>query len=244
VNDVPDLRGALAGLIDFAAGEEEALLELVAAAGPEEDGSPQRWAAAPLVAHNTEFKQQQLQRLDAIGNGETPPVFAEINHGSEAVYRHYSELSAGVVRDANRQVSQALVAAVHTTSDEDLLDPSRNPWLGGRKLWLQIAVRGFWHPTGHLGEYYCARGQAARAVDLQERAVAVGLELRAPDETRGMACYNLACAQARSGHLDEALDALSEAIQLNSDLYANASRDADLEILRQDERLESLLGGR
>ena len=61
MNDVPDLRGALAGLIDFAAGEEEALLELVAAAGPEEDGSPQRWAAAPLVAIRITIRLHQLE---------------------------------------------------------------------------------------------------------------------------------------------------------------------------------------
>ena len=29
---------------------------------------------------------------------------------------------------------------------------------------LQIIVRGFWHPQGHLGEYYAAHGRADRAV--------------------------------------------------------------------------------
>jgi hypothetical protein len=134
-----------------------------------------------------------------------------------------------------------LIDGVSSTSDEDLLDPSRHPWLGGRKLWLQLVVRGFWHPTGHLGEYYLAHGQAHRAVALQSQAVAVAEYLGAPDEARGMAHYNLACAQARAELADDALRTLGEAIGLNSDVLANAIRDADLAPLRAGGRLDALL---
>jgi hypothetical protein len=56
-----------------------------------------------------------------------------------------------------------------------------------------------------------------------------------------MACYNLACAQARAGRPDEAAQALREAITLNPDVRANAARDADLVVLRGGGRLEALL---
>ena len=66
--------------------------------------------------------------------------------------------------------------------------------------------------------------------------------LDAPDPARGMASYNLACAQARAGRPDEAAAALREAITLNPDLRANAARDPDLAVLRAGGRLESVLG--
>lgn len=46
-------------------------------------------------------------------------------------------------------------------------------------LWLQIVVRGFWHPTVHLGDYYLAHGQAERAIALHVHALATARYLRA-----------------------------------------------------------------
>jgi hypothetical protein len=46
-----------------------------------EDGSPDRWAA-PLVAHNGEFRQQQVVRLHTVLRDGTPPDFAETDHRS------------------------------------------------------------------------------------------------------------------------------------------------------------------
>jgi len=70
--DIGELRSAIIGLLGFAAAEEQMLLAVAPAAEP---GSPQCWAAVPLVAHNTEFKRQQVQRLQAIERGQVPPDF-------------------------------------------------------------------------------------------------------------------------------------------------------------------------
>jgi hypothetical protein len=227
---LPRLRSVIIGLIGFAAAEEQMLL---AAAPPDEQGSPQRWAAAPLVAHNTEFKQQQVQRLRAILAGQVPPDFAEVDHASAEVYRGYTgQAAAGVAADSHR-VAGELAHGVTQVSAADLEDPSRHPWLKGRKLWLQVIVRGFWHPSGHLGEYYLAHGQPDRAVALAEQAVATAGYLGAPAEARGMAGYNLACAAARAARTDQAAAALREAIALNPAVRANALRDPDLATLRE-----------
>jgi len=241
MNDTLPLRTALIGLIGFASLEEELLLAVVARSDPD-PGSPGRWAARPLIAHNTDFKDQQVQRLEAIRKGEAPPAFAEVDHTAQEVYLRYSKQGADVVAQTSRRTTSALVDGVSATSDEDLLDPSRNPWLAGRKLWLQIVVRGFWHPTGHLGDYYLAHGQPDRAVALQSQAVAQGLYLGAPDEALGMAHYNLACAQARAELPDDALSTLGEAVGLNADLRVNVTRDSDLASLRVGGRLDALLG--
>ena len=80
MNDTRPLRAAVAGLLSFAAAEEQALL---AATPFGEKGSPDRWAAVPLVAHNNQFKTQQAERITALRSGHVPPAFAEVDHASD-----------------------------------------------------------------------------------------------------------------------------------------------------------------
>jgi hypothetical protein len=247
VSDTRQLREAIVGLLALAAAEEEMLLAGAVTGPGSGPGAgaegPRRWAAAPLVAHNTEFKNQQSERLHALRAGNTPPSYGEIDHTSGEVYARYAAQPAAEVSAASRRVTAELIDGTAALSDEDLLDPARNPWLNGRQLWLQIIVRGFWHPSGHLGEYYAAHGQADRAVSMQEHALATARYLRAPDAAVGMAGYNVACAQAQAGKLSAAAGTLAEAIGLNADLRANAATDPDLEVLRNGGQLALLAGG-
>jgi tetratricopeptide (TPR) repeat protein len=240
VTDPRHLRTTVTGLVGFAAIQEQ---ELLATRRTPEDGSADRWAAAPLVAHNTEFKQQQVQRLKAIMTGTAAPDFAEIDHGSAPVYAAYAAVPADAAAQDSWAVTGELIGGLAAIPDVDLVDPERNPWLKGRMLWLQVVVRGFWHPTGHLGEYYLARGQAEAAVRLARRGVATAADLEAPPPVSGMASYNLACFLARADEHDEAAATLTEAIAHNPDLRANAGRDPDLASLRAAGRLAAVLGG-
>ena len=230
MSDTRPLRAAVAGLLSFAAAEEQALL----LATPDgEEGSPDRWAAVPLVAHNNQFKTQQAERLSALRTGHIPPAFAEVDHASAEVYESYCGVAAGDVLVDCRRVTAELIDGTWALADEDLLDPARHPWLNGRLLWLQIIVRGFWHPTGHLGEYYLDHGHPERAVALAEHGLATARYLGAPAQAAGMAGYSLACALARTGRPDEAAAVLADAIEANPDLRVNAARDPDLAGLRE-----------
>jgi hypothetical protein len=236
MTDVVHLRAVVVGLLGFAAAEEEMLLTVGSRGG---SGA---WAAVPLLAHTAEFKAQQSERLRAVRAGRTPPGFGEIDHASPAVYAAYASRPPGdVVRDL-RTATADLADGVRALADEDLLDPSRHPWLHGRTLWLQVIVRGFWHPTGHIADYYVQHRQPDRAVALQSHALATARYLGAPDQAVGMACYGLACAQAVCGLTDAAAETLASAIALNPDIRANASRDPDLAPLRDSGRLARLLG--
>jgi hypothetical protein len=218
------LRAAVAGLTGLAAAAEQ---ELLAEPQPSE-GSADHWAAVPVIAHNTEFRRQQVQRLRAIRCGQVPPDFAEVDHASAALYAELSAQPADAVARDSWRVAGELAEEMRLVSREDLLDPARNPWLRGRQLWLQVMVRGFWHPMGHLGEYYAGHGRPDRAVTLAEHAVFTAGHVGAPAPARGMAGYNLACALARAGQPGEAAKALADAIALNPDVRANALRDKDL----------------
>jgi hypothetical protein len=237
-----DLRSAVTGLICAAAAAEQLLLAELAVAAPAMSGSPQRWAALPVVAHNTEFRRQQVQRLRAVRCGQAPREFPEIEHQSAALYAELAAQPADAVARDSWRVAGELAEEVRLVSQEDLVEPARNPWLRGRQLWLQIIVRGFWHPTGHLGEYYLRHEQPADAVALAQHAVATAEYLGAPAAACGMAAYNLACAQAGAGFVDAAAAALTEAVALNPDLRANALRDTDLTVLR-DSGMLAALGG-
>ena len=157
-DDTAALRSALAGLLSFAAAEELTLLAETALRAGSDQGSPDNWAAVPLVAHNNQFKGQQAERLVAIAAGQVPAVYSEVDHSSASVYRGYSAQASADVRAECRRVSEDLIDRTWALPHEDLLEPARHPWLNGRMLWLQIGVRGFWHATGHLGDYYLAHG--------------------------------------------------------------------------------------
>jgi hypothetical protein len=236
--DAGVMRTAVIGLAGFAAAQEQVLL---AAAPAGEEGSPTRWAALPVVAHNTEFRRQQVARLRAIRSGQEPPEFPEADHQSAALYAELTAQPADAVGRDSWRVAGELIDELALVSQADLTDPSRHPWLRGRQLWLQVIVRGFWHPAGHLGEYFVNHGQADRAVALARQAVATADYLSAPDPARGMASYNLGCALAGAGLLDEAAATVAESIELNRDLRANAGRDPDLAAVRTSERLAALL---
>jgi hypothetical protein len=229
VTGIASIRAAITVLIGLAATLEQ---ELLALAPPGQDGSAARWAAAPLVAHNTEFRRQQVQRLTAIEHRQVPPEFAEPDHESAELYAALARRPADETALDSWQVAGQLIGAATAASEADLTEPDRNPWLRGRQLWLQIIVRGFWHPTGHLGEYYLRHGQPGRAIAVAELAAAAAASVSAPAMARGMAAYNLACAQAGAGLLAESAAAIRDAVALNPDLRANVARDRDLAAVR------------
>lgn len=226
------LRRSLVGLVGCAKVEDEILLADARTSGTQDAGTPDSWAPSPLVAHNTEFKRQQVIRLRAIRAGKTPQTFADVDHRLLATYQRYARKTTGQVVNEQRRVTSALIDEIVQVSDDDLTDPARNPWLRGRQLWLQIVVRGFWHPLGHLGEYYLEHAQSDRAVALHKHAVATVRHLDAPAQARGMALYSLACIEARLGLLDEAASNVRNAVELNADLRKKAASDPDLARLR------------
>jgi hypothetical protein len=238
MTDTAKLRSAITGLLQFTAEAEESLLARAVAA--DGDG-PGRWAAWPAVAHNAEFKHQQVQRLAAVLAGQAPPEFGEIDHSSPAVYHGYAARPAEQVASESARITAALIHSLAVVADEDLLDPSRNPWLRGRPLWLQTIVRGFWHPAGHIGDYYLQHGEPDRALEFQASAVATAAELGAPGPAEGMACYLLGCTQALLGRRADAAASLGRAVRLNPDLHARLRTEPDLAALRAEGGLAALL---
>lgn len=233
------LRTILTGLIFFAGAEEAMLLTDVA--DDEDTGDADSWAALPTIAHTSEFRDEQVCRLRAIREGSPPPEFPRVEHDSPDSYRRFAERDAESVWAGSRTTNATLIDETRRCSDEDLLDPSRNPWLKGRQLWLQIIVRGFWHPTGHLGDYYLQHGCPERALALHAHALSTADYLGAPPMALGMAHYSLACTQATLGQAVQAVGSLERAVACNRDLRDHARSEPDLAELREAGRLTAVL---
>lgn len=232
------LREAVAGLVWLAAGEEALLLAATQAEG---EGSPSRWSAVAAVAHNSDFRQEQIARMSAMRAGEAPPEFARVDHEDPEVYARLAPGSRRQALERSRSTTIALIDELAAALDEDLLDPARHPWLRGRMLWLQIVVRGFWHPLGHVGDYYLHHGSAERALALYAHALATARYLHAPPPALGMACYSLACTEAVCGRLEEAAVTIAEAAALNEDLRQRMASEPDLAPLRSAGKLEQII---
>ena len=111
-----DLRRAVTGLLSFAA-EEQALLAADAFGPGSGGGSPDRWAAVPLVAHNNQFKSQQAERIGCLLNRRVPPAYQEIDHTSEEVYRSYLAQLPEVVLAGCRRVCAELADGTWANPD-------------------------------------------------------------------------------------------------------------------------------
>src|SRR5215468_4784132 len=106
MTSVRQLKSAIIGLVGFAATEEQVLL---AGSPAGETGSPQNWAALPVVAHNTEFKAQQVQRLLAIRLSRVPQDFTEVDHASSETYLGYAGQPPGRVAAQSNRVTGDLI---------------------------------------------------------------------------------------------------------------------------------------
>ena len=83
-------------------------------------------------------------------------------------------------------------------------------------------------PLFERGEFEEARRQLAEAVDRYEDREAL--------------LYNLACAEARLGETEAALEHLAEAVQRSDRLIELARTDEDLDSLRGESRFDELIG--
>ena len=185
-----------------------------------------------------------MQRLRAIRARQAPPEFPEADHQSASLYAELSAQPADAVARDSWRVSGELIEEVRLAGADDLLDPARHPWLRGQPALAsdhRAGASGTRPGTSASTTGHHAR--SGRAVTVAEHAVATAAALDAPAPARGMASYNLACARAGAGLLEEAAAAVAEAIELNPDVRANAARDPDLASVRDQDLLSAALSG-
>jgi len=193
-------------------------------------GSTASWSAKALLAHVTDFKQQQVVRVGCIQREEALPDFPAVDHADPAVYAGYQAQRWEPVLAGAEQVSAELVARTSELDEAALTGAGAN----GRTLWAQLLVRGVWHSSGHIGPYLTRHGRPDEAEAQARRLVDRARELGLPPTpgSWAMGLYNLACAQVAAGRLEDGRATLAEAISHDPAFARSAEGDPDLEPLR------------
>jgi hypothetical protein len=231
------LKTRLLQTLDAASTREAALLALCDDSSPSEAG---RWTAKDNVAHLSTWREHATSTLDAVRLGkpvEGPANESDLDGRNAAIYEAHRADPAATVRAAAGESYAALIAAVNACTDEDLMRD--RPGDGG-PVWRVVPGNGHGHVAQHLSYWAAEHDDQAGAEDAAKWAYALDTELF--PENQPVADYNFGCFYARNGRADEALPLLRAALRSRPKLRSFALEDADIGPIRDDPRVQSLLG--
>jgi hypothetical protein len=230
------LADRLVRSLEAARTKEALLLEAVDDEPPAAAG---RWTAKDSVAHLNTWREHAVRALESARLGkpfEGPAVDTDVDARNAEIYEAHRGDSAAAVRTAASDSYAALIGAVRACTEADLLQERPN----GGPIWQVVPGNGHSHVAQHLSYWAADHGDPAGAEDAARWGYALDSELF--PEAQPIADYNLACFYARNGHSEEALPLLRAALRARPDLRAFALDDADIEPIREDPRVQSLLG--
>ena len=221
-----------------AAQEKEAVLLPVVDDAPSADDG--RWSAKDNVAHLNTWREHAARTLTAARLGTPfpgPAVDTDVDASNAVIYEEHRDDSAAAVRDAFKASYSALVEAITACSEDELL--RERPDNGGA-VWLVVPGNGHAHTSQHLTYWAIDRGDPQGAEEAAKWSYAIDSDLL--PENQPVADYNFACFYARNGNVEKALPLLSAALRARPTLRAFALEDVDIEPIRDDPRVQSLLG--
>lgn len=191
------------------------------------------WSPKDVLAHLGAWRAIEARRLEARAaeNGasptDDPAPNAPIDEANAMLQARYGGLSWEAVAAEAEASVDALIAAVDRSSTDVLCECDDGSVAG-------IGANGVNHAVGHLPEIADLVGGGARFDTFATFAREVETILRAghvPPRDSGTILYNIACAQALSGELDDARRLLSAAFARRHDLANLARDDSDLAAL-------------
>ena len=211
--------------------------ELIALAGDEPALVEDRWTAKDHVAHLAWWRDHAAHVVDAARRGETYPEIADIDAENARTYDESRDRPAHDVKLAAADSYAALISALRSTTDADLMRPRV-----GRKgqIWRSIPADGHQHVGLHLIQWHLEQNDA-------DEAERIALWVRewddrfADGESRSAAAYNLGCFYARVGRADQATALIAASLELDPSLREWAREDPDLVSIRDSPKVRSLL---
>ncbi|HEY6469890.1 MAG TPA: ClbS/DfsB family four-helix bundle protein [Candidatus Dormibacteraeota bacterium] len=233
------LRDRLLQTLEAAEEHEAVLLALCDDTPAAEEG---RWTAKDNIAHLNTWREHATRTLDAVRDGQTvdgPYDDSQIDGRNAEIYEAHRHDSADEVRTAAGTTYVALKAAVAACTDAEL----RRERPTGGELWRLVPGNGHAHVAQHVSSWLAEHGDAAGAEATALWAYTLETELFPEPADKAVADYNLACFYARNARVDEALPLLGGALRSQPDLRDWAMNDPDLTPIREDPRVQSLVGG-
>jgi uncharacterized protein DUF1706 len=229
------LQAELIAMLRSMRDAERDLFAAVPAATREGAGTLGRWSVKDVMAHLAAWRAIEARRLAARAGDEDPrhrhdPATTEPIDESNAVLqqRHADWTWEQVTAEADASVD-ALVAAIERSSTDVLCECDDGSVAG-------IGANGVNHAVGHLPEIAdlaAGRPRFDAFADEVEGILGAG---HLPPRDSGVILYNIACARALSGELDDARRLLRAAFARRHDLAELAPDDDDLIALRDELR--------
>jgi hypothetical protein len=191
------------------------------------------WSPKDVMAHVAAWRAIEARRLEARAGVDDPrhaadPVTSDpIDEANALLHGRHAGWSWDAVADEADASVDALIVAVEHSSTDVLCECDDFSVAG-------IGANGVNHAVGHLPEIAELAGGQAR---FDAFADAIESILRAghlPPRDSGVILYNIACARALSGQLDDARRLLKAAFARRHDLIAAAADDPDLIALRDE----------
>ena len=221
------LQEDLAAMLRSLRDAERDLFAMVPASRREAAGAIGEWSVKDVLAHLAAWRAIEARRLEARagsaprGHDSDPATTDPIDESNAMLHDRYAGWTWDAVVDEADASIDALIAAVGLSSTDVLCECDEGSVAG-------IGANGVNHAIGHLPEIADLVGGRAR-FDAFTREVETTLRAgHVQPRDSGVMLYNIACARALSGDVDEARRLLGLAFARRHDLVEVAADDPDL----------------
>ena len=224
------LQADLIAMLHALRDAERDLFAMVPPGTREAAGTFGDWSPKDVLAHLGAWRAIEARRLEARAAGEAafptedPPPDEPIDESNAVLQARHRDLTwEAVAAEAAASVA-ALTSAVERSSTNVLCECDDGSVAG-------IGANGVNHAVGHLPEIAGLVGGGARFDEFAREIETILHAGHVPPRDSGTILYNIACAQALSGELDDARRLLAAAFARRHDLADVAKDDPDLAAL-------------
>ena len=208
---------------------ERDLFEMVPAARREVAASIGDWSVKDVRAHMAAWRAIEARRLEAAvasdgpGHADDPGADDPVDESNAVLHARYADWPwDNVAREADGSIN-ALVDVIWRSSTEMLCECDGT--------FAGIGANGVNHAMGHLPDVATISGGGERFSEFVHEIEGILHRNHLMPRDSGVILYNIACARALSGELDDARRLLRDAFARRGDLVESALEDPDLAAL-------------
>jgi len=231
-------------LLDLLSKSDQSELNFISDISDEERaaiGTSQDWAVKDEIIHIAVWKASMSERFVAARADKRPPDYDDWDAVNEEIFQRHREDTWQEVLEFRERSYQQLVEQIQSFDEDDLVDEQRYDWLNGRSLWKRTIYNSYFHPHWHIALLYSKRGETERGSRLMDEVTSILITLDESPRWQGQSIYNLACFYALSGNKDRAIDNLSRAFSLSSDMVEWSLEDTDLASILEEPEFRTLV---
>ncbi len=199
-----------------------------------------RWAAKDHLAHLAYWRDRNATLVEAVRTGKEPPPKVEDDTQNAIIYEDYRDRPAAEVVAMARGSWDRLAAAIDGCSDDDLMRPHPH---GRERTLTDSGVADAGHLGIHLMFWYLESGDETSAEAAMRWAYELEIAAAVDPKAPAYATYNLACFFGRVARAGPATPLLRASFADAPELLELARKDPDLDLIRSDPEVASLLSG-